>query len=144
MKTGVPITKSLKVRGNRSERGDFLIETPAKLYLSDGKAFTGLAPDWQKGKYFGEVVFNTGMTGYVESLTDPSYTNQILVFTYPMIGNYGVALDSGESSKIQASGVIVSEAAIKWSHSGSDRSLLEWLHSQNIPILVNLDTRALT
>jgi carbamoyl-phosphate synthase small subunit len=94
--------------------------------------------------YFGEVVFNTGMTGYVESLTDPSYAGQILVFTFPLIGNYGVRLGAGESSEIQASGVVVSEAALKWSHSGSDRSLLEWLHSQNIPILIDADTRAVT
>jgi carbamoyl-phosphate synthase small subunit len=144
MKTGVPITKSLKVRGNRSERGDFLIETPAKLYLSDGKAFTGLAPDWQKGKYVGEVVFNTGMTGYVESLTDPSYTNQILVFTYPLIGNYGVQPDDAESGRIQVSGVIVSELAMRGSHSQSASSLLQWLKSQDIPIMTDVDTRALT
>jgi carbamoyl-phosphate synthase small subunit len=84
------------------------------------------------------------MTGYVESLTDPSYANQILVFTYPLIGNYGVNSESGESDKIQASGVIVSEAALRWSHVGSECSLLDWLKSQNIPILMNVDTRALT
>lgn len=144
MKTGVPITKTIKVRGNRSERGDFLIETPSKLYLSDGKVFPGLAPGWQKDQYVGEVVFNTGMTGYVESLTDPSYTNQILVFTYPMIGNYGVQPDDAESDKIQVSGVIVSDLAMKGSHSQSVSSLLEWLESQNIPILTGVDTRALT
>ncbi len=84
------------------------------------------------------------MTGYVESLTDPSYAGQILAFTYPLIGNYGVNVKSAESDKIQVNGVIVSEAAVNWSHLHSDRSLLEWLHSQNIPILSEVDTRALT
>jgi carbamoyl-phosphate synthase small subunit len=144
MKSGVPITKNRKARGNRSERGDFLIETPSKLYLSDGKVFAGLAPSWQQDQYVGEVVFNTGMTGYVESLTDPSYTNQILVFTYPMIGNYGVQPGDAESDKIQVSGVIVSELALQGSHSQSVSSLLEWLKSQDIPILTGVDTRALT
>jgi carbamoyl-phosphate synthase small subunit len=144
MKTGVLIKNNGKTRGNRSERGDFLIETPSKLYLSDGKVFEGLAPDWQTGQYTGEVVFNTGMTGYVESLTDPSYTNQILVFTYPMIGNYGVQPDDAESGRIQVSGVIVSDLAMKGSHSQSVSSLLQWLQSQNIPIMTGVDTRALT
>jgi carbamoyl-phosphate synthase small subunit len=144
MKTGVPITKNAKARGNRSERGDFLIETPSTLYLSDGKTFSGLAPDWQRGGYVGEVVFNTGMTGYVESLTDPSYANQILVFTYPMIGNYGVQPDDAESGSIQVSGVIVSDLALKSSHSQSASSLLQWLKSQHIPLMTGVDTRALT
>lgn len=144
MKSGVLIKNNRKARGNRSERGDFLIETPSKLYLSDGKVFTGLAPSWQQSKYVGEVVFNTGMTGYVESLTDPSYTNQILVFTYPMIGNYGVQPDDAESGKIQVSGVIVSDLAMQGSHSQSVSSLLEWLKSQDIPIMASVDTRALT
>lgn len=144
MKTGVLIKNNTKVRGNRSERGDFLIETPSTLYLSDGKTFPGLAPAWQQDRYVGEVVFNTGMTGYVESLTDPSYANQVLVFTYPMIGNYGVQPDDAESDKIQVSGVIVSDLAMKGSHSQSVSSLLEWLKSQDIPTLTGVDTRALT
>jgi carbamoyl-phosphate synthase small subunit len=129
---------------NRSERGDFFILRPARLDLSDGTSFTGQAPEWQTAVCIGEVVFNTGMTGYVESLTDPSYSGQILVFTYPLIGNYGVNELTAESSKIQVSGVIVSEAAMHPSHVRSSRSLLGWLHSQNIPILTGVDTRALT
>ncbi len=116
----------------------------AKLHLSDGTTFDGIAPDTQKGIFSGEVVFNTGMTGYIESLTDPSYSNQILVFTFPLIGNYGVDVLASESGKIQVAGVVVSEAAAEWSHSKSDRSLIEWLQSENIPILTNVDTRALT
>ncbi|MDB5178989.1 MAG: Carbamoyl-phosphate synthase small chain [Patescibacteria group bacterium] len=106
--------------------------------------FNGVVPAGQAGVHTGEVVFNTGMTGYVESLTDPSYAGQILMFTYPLIGNYGVGTQWAESDKIQVSGVIVSEAASRWSHSVADRSLLEWLRSQNIPILMGVDTRALT
>lgn len=131
-------------QANRSNRGIFFAQKSAQLYLHDGKVFSGLAPTWQQGSFTGEVVFNTGMTGYTESLTDPSYNNQILVFTYPMIGNYGVDVASSESAKIQVSGVVVSTAAIDWSHSKSDRSLLEWLKSQNVPILFDVDTRALT
>lgn len=129
---------------NRSERGGFFVTKKSKLYLSDGTTFEGLAPDWQNGAFSGEVVFNTGMTGYLESLTDPSYSNQILVFTFPLIGNYGVDLTATESDKIQVAGVIVSEAAEGWSHTKSDRSLIEWLKFQNIPILTDVDTRALT
>jgi carbamoyl-phosphate synthase small subunit len=140
----LPVTNNRKARGNRSERSDFLIREPSQLYLSDGQVFNGKAPAWQQGEYTGEVVFNTGMTGYVESLTDPSYANQILVFTYPMIGNYGVQPEDGESGKIQVSGVIVSDVALKGSHSHSKSSLLEWLSSQDIPILAGVDTRALT
>lgn len=116
----------------------------AKLTLADGTSFSGVVPDWQTKTYTGEVVFNTGMCGYTESLTDPSYSHQILVFTYPLIGNYGVDLASAESGKIQVSGVVVSEAALNWSHEKSDRSLLDWLQSQNIPILMDVDTRSLT
>src|SRR3954462_4138773 len=111
---------------------------PGTLYLQDGFSVKGRMPKWQKGPYNGEVVFNTGMTGYVESLTDPSYANQILVFTYPMIGNYGVQPDDAESDKIQVSGVVVSQAALRSSHSQSTSSLLEWLQSQDIPILTGV------
>lgn len=136
------ITKSQTT--NRSDRSIFFAKKSASLYLNDGAEFTGFVPNWQTGSFAGEVVFNTGMTGYVESLTDPSYSGQILVFTFPLIGNYGVQLSSGESGKIQASGVVVSQAAENWSHAGADRSLLEWLESQNIPIITDVDTRSLT
>lgn len=144
MKTGVPITKNRKTRGNRSERGDFLIYRTACLTLGDGQSFRGQAPDWQTGQHVGEVVFNTGMTGYVESLTDPSYANQILVFTYPMIGNYGVQPAQAESGRIQVAGVIMNSLAEQGSHGQSELSLPEWLRSQNIPFMADVDTRALT
>lgn len=137
-------TTSSKTTNRRPASGDFFKFEPSKLYLQNGTVFTGEAPAWQTEEYLGEVVFNTGMTGYVESVTDPSYSNQILVFTYPLIGNYGVNIPSSESDRIQTKGIIVSEAALNWSHSGSDRSLLEWFASQNVPILVGVDTRSLT
>ncbi|HXE10436.1 MAG TPA: glutamine-hydrolyzing carbamoyl-phosphate synthase small subunit, partial [Verrucomicrobiae bacterium] len=114
------------------------------LVLSDGKTFKGQAPDWQERQYVGEVVFNTGMTGYVESLTDPSYANQILVFTYPMIGNYGVQPGDAESDRIQVAGVVMSELALEGSHGKSNLSFPEWLRSQGVPLLTGVDTRALT
>jgi carbamoyl-phosphate synthase small subunit len=143
MQKKFPIPKAKKTQDNRSERGDFF-KKPGRLDLADGTSFAGFVPAWQTDSYIGEVVFNTGMTGYVESLTDPSYAGQILVFTYPLIGNYGVNESTGESDKIQASGVVVSEAALQWSHAGAEHSFLDWLQSQNIPVLVGADTRALT
>lgn len=140
----LPITRQKSANGNRSERGDFFETKIGRLDLADGISFTGQVPAWQTDSYVGEVVFNTGMTGYVESLTDPSYSGEILVFTYPLIGNYGVNAKTGESDKIHAAGVVVSEAALNWSHAGSTQSFLEWLKSQNIPILTGVDTRALT
>lgn len=133
-----------KAFNSRSKGGDFLLNTPSNLYLMDGTKFTGKSPGWQKNSIYGEVVFNTGMTGYVESLTDPSYSNQILVFTYPMIGNYGVQFNDAESDKIQVSGVVVSELALNGNHTKSDSSLLKWLASQKIPVITGADTRAIT
>lgn len=110
----------------------------ASLVLKNGCTYSGQAPEWQTEPAFGEVVFTTGMTGYPESLTDPSYTGQILVFTYPLIGNYGVpSPKEWESEKIHAAGVVISEVC-------QDHSLLEWLKTQKISALLGVDTRALT
>ena len=118
---------------------------PAQLILETGETFQGLAPASQQEIAFGEVVFNTGMVGYVESLTDPSYAGQILVFTYPLIGNYGIAEESTwESHKIHVKGVIVSELAPYHSSHSAEHSLEEWLMRQNIPYLTGVDTRAVT
>ncbi len=118
---------------------------PAQLILETGETFCGQSPVKQDGEYFGEVVFNTGMTGYVESLTDPSYTGQILVFTYPLIGNYGVSTPATwESGQIHVSGVIMSELAANYSSHSAQKSLTEWLSENNIPCLIGADTRALT
>lgn len=115
-----------------------------RLDLLDGTTFAGRVPEWQTANFVGEVVFNTGMSGYVESLTDPSYSGQILVFTFPLIGNYGVDLSTVESGKIQVNGVVVNEISQHPSHSKSNMSLLAWLRGQNIPIITGVDTRALT
>lgn len=118
---------------------------PAQLILKSGEIFQGQAPADQLGAHFGEVVFNTGMVGYVESLTDPSYAGQILTFTYPLIGNYGVsAPETWESKKIHVKGVIMSELATNYSNHSAQLSLLAWLQQQKIPYLTGVDTRALT
>jgi carbamoyl-phosphate synthase small subunit len=118
---------------------------PAQLVLETGKVFYGLAPASQKGHYFGEVVFNTGMVGYTESLTDPSYAGQILTFTYPLIGNYGISASSTwESQASHVRGAIFSELAPCYSSYTAERSLPDWLAEQNIPWLTGVDTRALT
>lgn len=117
----------------------------SKLYLKNGVDFDGLVPLWQVEPVKGEVVFTTGMTGYIETLTDPSFTDQIIVFTFPLIGNYGVPDQKDwESKKIHAAGVIVSEIAPHYSHFQAQSSLLEWLKSQNVPVMFGVDTRKLT
>ncbi len=137
-------TRVAKVENFNRQSGDFFKTKPAKLVLKDGKSFTGEVPIWQEDSEAAEVVFNTGMTGYVESLTDPSYANQILTFTYPLIGNYGVHDTSWESEKIHAKGVILSSLVNDYSHPLSSQSFLEWLKAQKVPLIFNLDTRALT
>lgn len=100
----------------------------------------------------GEVVFATGMVGYPESFTDPSFTGQILVLTYPLIGNYGVPSklkknsveQNFESEKIQIAGLVVSEYSEKYSHHAAKESLAAWLKREGIPAITGVDTRALT
>src|SRR5262249_39516353 len=117
----------------------------AQLVLKSGEVFYGEAPVNQDRISFGEVVFNTGMVGYVEALTDPSYAGQILVFTYPLIGNYGVSeSDTWESKKIYARGAVFSELSPFYSNQTAKYSLDKWLSDQNIPYLMGVDTRALT
>ncbi|XP_061712255.1 CAD protein [Cydia pomonella] len=126
---------------------------PCSLVLSDGSVFHGrsfgaLLPAE------GEVVFQTGMVGYPESLTDPSYHAQLLVLTYPLVGNYGVPEEAEcdehglprwfESSRIWAAGLIVGEISKHASHWRAKKSLGSWLASYNIPGLCDVDTRALT
>jgi carbamoyl-phosphate synthase small subunit len=122
-----------------------------KLILEDGSEFVGKSFGSEKS-VAGEVVFYTAMVGYPESLTDPSYTGQILVSTYPMIGNYGVpeksttdkVHDFFESDKIHVSGFIVSDYSFEHSHWNAVESLGEWLKANNVPGLFDIDTRALT
>ncbi len=115
-----------------------------KLFLEDGSVYAGESFGAEK-EMQGEVVFSTGMTGYVESLTDPSFAGQILVCTYPLIGNYGVPNPSHyESRKIQVAGLVVSEYAAVYSHQSAVQSLSSWLKSHHIPAITGIDTRAVT
>ena len=92
----------------------------------------------------GEVVFNTSMTGYQEVLTDPSYAGQLVTLTYPLVGNYGINPQDFESRRIRVSGLITREHCDRPSHGRSDRTLDEFLRSQDIPGICGVDTRAIT
>jgi len=123
----------------------------ARLELEDGSVFYGYSFGAQKS-VAGEVVFNTSMVGYPESLTDPSYFGQILVLTYPLVGNYGVPKSEVvdgleqwfESERVQISGLIVSEYSFEYSHWNAHKSLGDWLAEHNVPALYGIDTRMLT
>lgn len=115
-----------------------------KLVLEDGSVFEGVSFGYNR-ETAGEVVFSTGMVGYTESLTDPSYKGQILIFTYPLIGNYGVpGKKYWESDSIKVSGLIVSSYTPTPSHSQSKITLSAWLKKDKIPALEIEDTRLLT
>jgi carbamoyl-phosphate synthase small subunit len=114
----------------------------AKLALEDGSVFAGRAFG-APGERFGEVVFNTSMTGYQEIVTDPSYSGQIVTMTYPHIGNYGVNADDAESQHPRVEGFVVRELARHPSNPRSTQSLDEYLKSHGIPGIEGIDTRAL-
>src|SRR5205085_3493284 len=115
----------------------------AILALEDGTLFEGQSLG-APGRAYGEVVFNTGMTGYQEILTDPSYAGQIVCLTYPLIGNYGINEDDFESRKVQVEGFIVHEAESDPSNWRSGQTLDSFLKSKNIVGIERVDTRALT
>jgi carbamoyl-phosphate synthase small subunit len=123
----------------------------AIIILENGQQFTGISFGYP-GPVAGEVVFNTAMTGYPESLTDPSYQGQILVTTYPLMGNYGVpTMDKYnslpkdfESDKIHISGLIISDYSHGYSHWNAGQSLGTWLNDNEVPGIYGIDTRALT
>jgi carbamoyl-phosphate synthase small subunit len=122
----------------------------ARLILDDGTEFCGWSFGYEANAV-GEVVFNTAMTGYPESLTDPSYAGQILVATYPLIGNYGVPETGGEplpkfmeSERIHVKGLVVADYSEKYSHWNAKESLSEWLRREKIPAISGIDTRRLT
>ena len=124
----------------------------ARLILSDGTVFCGWSFGFE-GETAGEVVFNTAMTGYPESLTDPSYAGQILVTTFPLIGNYGVP-DTGigedglplfmESDRIHPKAIVVANYSEKYSHWNAKESLASWLKREKVPGITGIDTRRLT
>lgn len=124
----------------------------ASLILADGTVFTGESFGANVDSD-GEVVFNTGMVGYPESMTDPSYRGQILTFTFPLIGNYGVPSEEKnawgfsknfESESIHVRGIIVSSESRDFSHGSAVSSLHEWMKHHKIPGISGIDTRALT
>jgi len=121
------------------------------LVLEDGSVFEGYSFGCPEGAS-GEVVFNTGMVGYPESLSDPSYKGQILVLAYPLIGNYGIPRCNGlnglampfESHRIQIQGLVVSQYSAQYSHWNAAKSLADWLKEHGVPALYGVDTRMLT
>ncbi|CAK0776253.1 Carbamoyl-phosphate synthase small chain [Gammaproteobacteria bacterium] len=114
-----------------------------KLIFRDRTTFEGESFG-AEANVAGEVVFNTAMTGYVETLTDPSYCGQILVVAYPLVGNYGVPNGPFESERIQITGLVVAHYSENPSHYTQQRSLGEWCKSQGIPAVCGVDTRSLT
>lgn len=113
------------------------------LLLEDGTLFEGISFG-AEGEAIGEVVFNTSMVGYPESITDPSYSGQILVFTYPLIGNYGIQLEDRESEEPLLRGVVVKEYCKTPSHWGIDYDIDTFLKKFGVVGLSDIDTRALT
>ena len=124
----------------------------ATLILDDGSRFSGSSFGYEK-PVSGEVVFNTAMTGYTENMTDPSYVGQIVVFTYPLVGNYGVpgeGVDEHgislyfESDKIHVEAIIVGDYSENYSHWNAVESLRKWMNTNKVVGITDVDTRALT
>ena len=152
--SGVPSSGKMH---RRNSQDDSLLELPsnarkATLILSDGSRHTGYSFGAEKS-ISGEVVFNTAMVGYPESLTDPSYRGQILTLTFPLIGNYGVPSDEKddiglpaffESDKVHISALLVSDYSSDSCHWNQVKSLGAWLKENGVPALTGMDTRALT
>lgn len=126
-------------------------DKPVSLILDNGTVFYGKSFGFEKS-VSGEVVFSTAMVGYPESLTDPSYSGQILTVTYPLVGNYGVPADSAsnnlstfyESEKIHAEAIIISDYSFEYSHWNAVKSLSDWLKEEQIAGIYGIDTRELT
>lgn len=141
-------------RGLATHANQSNLAVPAALHLKTGQSFKGTSFGAPRS-VFGETVFSTSITSYTESMTDPSYRGQILVFTTPMIGNYGVphnqaAFDSQdvgvvlESQGIQCAGVVVGDVAEKFSHYTAVESIASWCKRHNVPGITGVDTRAIT
>ncbi|KAJ3105162.1 Multifunctional pyrimidine synthesis protein CAD [Phlyctochytrium planicorne] len=159
--TPSPSASQIKVTANSSSSSTISKDAPflpASLRLKSGETFKStsfgstLEQYKTKGRMSGEVVFTTSLVGYPESMTDPSYRGQILVFTQPLIGNYGVPAFSKdqyglfehfESSKIQCQGIVVNDYATNYSHWQAVESLSSWCSRQNIPAITGVDTRAI-
>lgn len=126
-------------------------DKPVSLILDNGTVFYGKSFGFEKS-VSGEVVFSTAMVGYPESLTDPSYSGQLLTVTYPLVGNYGVPADSTsdnlstfyESEKIHAEAIIISDYSFEYSHWNAAKSLSDWLKEEQVAGVYGIDTRELT
>jgi len=116
---------------------------PGYVILEDGTVYEGFGFG-ASGRVLGEIVFNTGMTGYQEVVTDPSYHGQMVTFTYPMIGNYGVSETRRESNSVHSRGVIVREAKNTHSNQSSEEAWVDWLERKGVVGVGGVDTRALT
>ncbi|MEM3258247.1 MAG: carbamoyl-phosphate synthase domain-containing protein, partial [Thermoproteota archaeon] len=135
------------------EKGFTTSEKRAYVVLEDGTVLQGKPFGYPKNSV-GEIVFNTGMVGYTEALTDPSYKGQILTFTYPLVGNYGVPSYMNkdefgvpryfESDSIKVEGVVVYEHCKNPSHWSLNKNLNSWLYEEKIPGVYDIDTRELT
>ena len=124
----------------------------SRLLLADGRSFEGYGFG-ARVPVAGEVVFNTGMVGYPEALTDPSYAGQVLTLTYPLIGNYGIPSagrdEMGiplhfESDRVQVTALVTGDLSERYSHHGAVSSLDQWLTEHGVPCITGIDTRALT
>lgn len=117
---------------------------PGFLLLEDGTLFLGRLHAPLESPAVAEVVFTTGMSGYQETFTDPSFRGQIVVMTAPMVGNYGVNAEDSESAAPQVAGVVVRELSIPYSNWRADEALEPWLRRSQVPVLSEIDTRRLT
>jgi len=118
-------------------------EPTAYVLLEDGTRFDGLACGAAGRPAVGEIVFTTSMSGYQEAMTDPSYAGQLITFTFPMIGNYGVSGEAMESDRIHAGAAIMRAAVDREDAAGAERGWLGWLEDCGIPAISDVDTRAL-
>ncbi|OWZ70204.1 carbamoyl-phosphate synthase, small subunit [Cryptococcus neoformans] len=152
LKAPVAFKRSLATPVNSLYTPVLPAKIPAALHLKSGQSYFGSSFGSENSK-FGETVFSTSITSYTDSMTDPSYLGQILVFTSPMIGNYGVPSNTStqfpdipflESEKIQCTGVVVSDVALKYSHYQAVESLHEWCKRYDVPGITGVDTRAIT
>ena len=150
-KTRVNTSKIMTGKNSHQNHHSDHLANPIRLVLEDGTTFYGQSFGYRQTTA-GEVVFNTAMSGYPESLTDPSYRGQILVLTYPLIGNYGVPpqhreegiLRFFESENIHIKALVVSEYSFEGSHWNAWKTLSQWLVENRVPAITGIDTRALT
>ncbi len=118
-------------------------DATAYVLLEDGTRFDGLACGAEGHAAVGEIVFTTSMSGYQEAMTDPSYAGQLITFTFPMIGNYGVSAEAMESDRIHAGAAIMRAAVDREDAAGAERGWLGWLKDRGVPAISDVDTRAL-